>query len=207
MPLAAQAKSRAVSPKARLTALGLVTTLAVGVGAFWYQGDPAFTPGDQLDARERAAIQQSMQKISHVEVIPVSDEDWDAAFATLPLDLPEKRTLRETLKTSSPQPESTTPAEELTLTLVDAPILAWVTLWDFVQEDGDVVHISSAGYSMEVSLTHAPARIAIPAQRDVPIVIQGVADGGGGITMGLTAVTTQLLVITPGQAVTLPLSY
>ena len=70
-----------------------------------------------------------------------------------------------------------------------------LVLWDNVAEDGDVVQVSSLGYSQTITITHAKQTLYFPAQYDVPVTITGIHDGGGGITLGFTG---------SGQPVSLP---
>ena len=70
-----------------------------------------------------------------------------------------------------------------------------LVLWDNVAEDGDVVQVSSLGYSQTIPITHAQQTMYFPAQYDVPVTITGIHDGGGGITLGFTG---------SGQPVSLP---
>ena len=80
-----------------------------------------------------------------------------------------------------------------------------LVLWDNVAEDGDVVQVSSLGYSQTITITHAPQTVYFPAQYDVPVTITGIHDGGGGITLGFTGSgqPVSLPVMTEGQVISL----
>lgn len=82
--------------------------------------------------------------------------------------------------------------------------LAWVTLWDDLEEDGDVVELSGAGFTRAVALTHVPQRFAIPLGNDGQFTVKGVRDGGGGITVSAEAdgQPLPLPLMNPGEAVT-----
>ena len=72
--------------------------------------------------------------------------------------------------------------------------LVWLTLWDDVAEDGDVVTVTSDGFSQAIRLTHAPFRLALPRPRSGLVVVTGTFDGGGGITVALAADQVRLAV-------------
>ena len=83
--------------------------------------------------------------------------------------------------------------------------LAWITVWDDRYEDGDIINIQAGGFSSQVSLLNAKQTTAIPINQG-DVTITGVADGGGGITLGfLTSKgTLSLPVIAPGQTIIIP---
>ncbi|GAA4875953.1 hypothetical protein [Ferrimonas pelagia] len=62
--------------------------------------------------------------------------------------------------------------------------LAWVTVWDNLEEDGDVIEVSASGVSYTVPIRHAPTKIVVPYSIDTPsLSLKGIRDGGGGITV------------------------
>jgi hypothetical protein len=65
------------------------------------------------------------------------------------------------------------------------PPLAWIELWDIRDEDGDQVIIDSGGEKIQIQLLHQHNRVAIPMPQDGFVTIEGVYDGGGGITIGI----------------------
>lgn len=83
--------------------------------------------------------------------------------------------------------------------------VAEITLWDDVDQDGDVVTLSSLGYVQSVALTHTHQTFLLPIRLGHPIQITGAHDGGGGITLAFMAngqaVATP--VITPNQTIDL----
>jgi hypothetical protein len=87
--------------------------------------------------------------------------------------------------------------------------LAWIELWDFAAQDGDIVHISSAGFELDYPILNAPARIAIPIDAKAQVAISGMYDGGGGITLGIKSDSNgvSLPVILPGETLILPISF
>jgi hypothetical protein len=63
-------------------------------------------------------------------------------------------------------------------------MLAEVYLYDTASSDGDVVALISGKVRFDVPLTHKKTRVVVPIT-DGKLVMQGVHDGGGGITVGL----------------------
>lgn len=70
--------------------------------------------------------------------------------------------------------------------------LAWITLWDYQQEDGDRMRIESGGLVREVGLLNTPETIAIPYIENSPITLTAIHDGGGGVTVGIRSNATEL---------------
>ena len=67
--------------------------------------------------------------------------------------------------------------------------IRWVSigLYDDMVIDGDVVRVTAGAVDVMVSLGHAAQHILIPVAGTAPtlITVQGVSDGGGGVTVGL----------------------
>jgi hypothetical protein len=86
--------------------------------------------------------------------------------------------------------------------------LVWVTVWDDMAEDGDIVALSSEGVRTVVTLKNAQATIALPRPTGGVINMEGVTDGGGGgITVGILSGGTQVQVapMKPGELLGIPL--
>ncbi len=65
--------------------------------------------------------------------------------------------------------------------------LGVVTVWDWKDEDGDEVTITSAGFSQAVPLWNKPTTVIIPYRgTGAMIAITGLKDGEGGITAGIS---------------------
>lgn len=86
--------------------------------------------------------------------------------------------------------------------------LVYITLWDDVVEDGDVVEIIGGGFSKTVALTKARQRIAVPLPSSNTIQMRGVRDGGGGITVAAETERGHLAipVMAPGQTLSIQIS-
>ncbi len=83
--------------------------------------------------------------------------------------------------------------------------LAWITLWDFLDEDGDVVQLSTGGLTRTVALSHLPTRIAVPIVPGDFLRVTGWHDGaGGGVTVAVASggITAQVP-LAVGQTLTL----
>jgi hypothetical protein len=84
--------------------------------------------------------------------------------------------------------------------------LVYLTLWDDIEEDGDVIRIEAGAFTQDVTLQHTPTRLTIPLARDGRLIILGVRDGGGGITVGVASGnrTVPLPRLRTGQAIPIP---
>ncbi|WP_375230769.1 hypothetical protein [Roseobacter sp. S98] len=88
---------------------------------------------------------------------------------------------------SMPESVSEETREEMRQQIVQGGLqLAWVTLWDTHAEDGDILRFeSSSSIPVEVLALNARTTIAIPYPADGNVLVTGVKDGGGGITIAL----------------------
>lgn len=87
-----------------------------------------------------------------------------------------------------------------------------ITLWDTCAEDGDVAEILVDGKPFRrIGLFNARQEVVIPLPPGKPtqIVIRGIVDGGGGITLGCQTSKGEHFaqVMTPGQSIILPFSF
>jgi len=66
--------------------------------------------------------------------------------------------------------------------------LIQITLWDYLQEDGDSVQVSLGGLSRTLVIQSAPVTVTLPVvtTNTAPALkVSGIADGGGGVTLGV----------------------
>ncbi|MBR1123098.1 hypothetical protein JQ628_16345 [Bradyrhizobium lablabi] len=84
--------------------------------------------------------------------------------------------------------------------------LAAVTVWDTMDEDGDIVEISAAGFSQRVTIMHKPATFFLPLHPGGNVTIRAVRDGYGGITLGVRTITGNLPLprLAVGQTLEIP---
>ena len=187
----------------KLAAIAAVLALCAG-SVLPFLGSDA----DEISPSDRSQITQGMQNISAVPVQAVTEKEWDQALDTIPLDVKSKAQLVESLSRPDGQQDKEPVTSESELILEDQrQWLVWIDLWDFATQDGDIVNVSSAGYSIQVNLLNAPSRIAIPVDASRLVNLTGLVDGGGGITLGVNAASAQQLIIEPGSSFMLPVSY
>ncbi len=86
--------------------------------------------------------------------------------------------------------------------------LAWLTLWDHRDEDGDIVRVVSEGYSRTVPILNTPVTLAVPVPASGVVNVIGIHDGMGGITVGIQSGATPVLlpVLSVGQVVGVPIA-
>jgi hypothetical protein len=84
--------------------------------------------------------------------------------------------------------------------------LAAVTVWDTMEEDGDMVEINAAGFSQRVTIMHKPATFFLPLNPGGSVNIKAVHDGRGGVTLGVSTITGRLAlpILAVGQSVEIP---
>lgn len=84
--------------------------------------------------------------------------------------------------------------------------LTEITVWDDVAEDGDVVSLSSAGIRQEIPILHQPTKVFLPLVSGQPVILTGVKDGGGGITVAIGNGNTPLAnpVLQEGESLSIP---
>lgn len=172
-------------PKAGAVVAGLAAVAAV-VG-IW----SGFAPGggDAVPPDHAAAMAESFRAFSGtLPAVDLGDPD-ERARAQAALDLPE------------PQARAA-----MADALGGRVGMAWLTLWDNFDNDGDVVQVTAGGYTRTVQIRNEPVTIALPLPPGATIALAGVRDGGGGITVALSTSGGELAVppLHPGQTVVLP---
>lgn len=188
--------SRRSGLKVLLASLAFVIGIGYGMTFLW---NPA--PTDNLSNAQKSELLTEYSKIQSVRLEPVAADDMTTALDSMRLAPDQRNALKAALGGA---PSTANSPTQLTQTA-----LVWVNLWDFAAPDGDVVHISSAGYEVDVTLLKVQTRMAVPVGASQTIAISGVFDGGGGITLGIQADKTaiSLPVLSVGQTLTLPVIY
>ena len=154
-------------------------------------GVPASTAADNLTQAEKDARAQQFAAVPRYALRRLDATEAHSVIQNLPLPDDQKAALAQNIvPTADSQTQAAQPAWEN-----GGQQMVELVLWDNVAEDGDVVQVSSLGYSQTITITHAPQTVYFPAQYDVPVTITGIHDGGGGITLGFTG---------SGQPVSLP---
>ena len=155
-------------------------------------GVPASAAADNLTQAEKDARAQQFAAVPRYALRRLDATEAHSVIQNLPLPDTQKAALTENIAPATPagQTQPAQPAWEN-----GGQQMVELVLWDNVAEDGDVVQVSSLGYSQTITITHAPQTVYFPAQYDVPVTITGIHDGGGGITLGFTG---------SGQPVSLP---
>ena len=84
--------------------------------------------------------------------------------------------------------------------------LAVVTMWDTVDEDGDTVDVTAAGFSQRLVIMHKPKMFFVPVVARRQRFIRAVRDGGGGVTLGVSTILGPypLPALAVGQSVEIP---
>ena len=140
------------------------------------------------------AVSFSSQIFNKLNTDSISDSEikainssFNAAVANgatifLPVDFSDSKE-RQKAKSASGLPE--TEAEHLLKEAEGGFIsLAWVTVWDNLAEDGDVIEVSAGGMTHVVPIMHEPTTIVVPySMGNAQLMIKGLKDGGGGITV------------------------
>ena len=168
-----------------VAALALAAFLAFG-------GGPAADNVTNVETQDRTAAYQALVASSGLALSLVSAEDVDTAIAGMPDTVSEgqREQLRSDINTGRVK-------------------LAWLTLWDTHAEDGDILRFeSTASLPIEVMALNAKTTIAIPYPADGNVVVTGVRDGGGGITIALESGAARIAwpTMAPGDTLTLPVS-
>lgn len=163
-----------------------VLALAVGGGIFFNNSGP---PPDQPTQSQIAEMKSSWEAAQRLGISLPSVQPGEEAEALASTKLPEK--------------EKAALQEEMS---AGRASMVWVTVWDNMVEDGDVISLYSEGLTITVPLLKAPQRIAIPRPTGGVVNLTGIKDGGGGITLGLMSGPDQVLIppLTPGQTVGIP---
>ena len=156
-------------PGGRKPALAIVGALliavALGSAAFFSLGG-----GDSISDAETADRQQQYDALIAGSPMPlelVRADQVEGTITDMPITEEQKTVLREQVASGETR-------------------LAWLTLWDTHDEDGDVLRFESdSSVPVEVKALNAPTTLAIPLPASGLVHVTGVFDGGGGITIAL----------------------
>ncbi len=182
-----------------LVGMLLVAGIGYGMTSLWN----SFSSDNVSDVKKSELIAE-FSKLESIKVEPVAAQDTDTALDSMRLPPDQHHLLKTAVLSNNAHVSSGASTVQS-----DKTTLVWLSLWDFAAPDGDIVHISTAGYEMDVPLQKLENRIAIPVDATKTVKITGVRDGGGGITLGVKSgeVTVSMPVLGVGQILSLPLSY
>lgn len=170
--------------------------MVLGVG---YAMTTFFTPAtsDDISESTKTELINQFAQAQPLRLTPVPADEVEAALDSMHLSTQEREALKATLTYRAEDPHTTVNS------------LHWLELWDFADQDGDVVTVTSEGYEASHALVKAPTRIVIPVGSSRSVTIRGTQDGGGGITLGVHsgAAGVSLPVLAPGQALTIPVTF
>lgn len=197
-PVPHPSSATVIAPRAKK---GLTRFRLAIIAAVWVLGGgsllTAWWPGssDHVSNATRNELQKSFASLAPLQLESVKPQDLERALDTLHLDAPQRAQLRAAVTSST------------SIHSADQTRLVWVEVWDFAAEDGDVVHLASAGFTIDCNLLNAHQRIAMPVDATRRLTVTGALDGGGGITLGIQTSTGPVLlpVLAPGQTLQLPL--
>ncbi len=152
---------------------------------------------DQLSQVQQQELLTDFQTIQSFHLDKVPPAKIATAIAAMGLSQQDTKALKTTIADSGKKVQTT-----------KETALVWLDIWDFANQDGDIVSISSAGYQVTYPLYKNKTRVPIPVVSGQPIQITGTVDGGGGITLGVQNAQQEvaLPVIQSGQTLTLPVT-
>jgi len=166
--------------------LGVLALVGVAVWfVFGADKNTALKP-DVLTGEEIRLRQEAFEQSAAIQLEPVKKTDLFKAFTSMKLRQRDVQKLEADMQDGSVW-------------------LAWITVWDDVAEDGDVIKIDAGGFTRVVALSGAKQSIAIPVNHG-SVAIVGIEDGGGGITTAISSNGSILRVpvIAEGQRVVIP---
>lgn len=140
-----------------------------------------YTP-ESIDASTAAAAAAAAVDSLSADDIKKRNEDFalireTKAFATLPA--------QDALNTLTEQHFDAKTRTQLAPQLAAGQVkMTKIKVWDDVAEDGDIVAVITGGMRVEIQIMNLPVTVAMPVVGGVPIQIEGIKDGGGGITLG-----------------------
>lgn len=178
-------KPKSTRTKFALVAIAALLATAIGIGEFFGGGAHSDQP-TRVQLEEMQRSWETVQK-SGVILSEVQREEIAQAIATINLPEEERIALQREVES-------------------DRVSLVWITVWDSMAEDGDVITLSSNGLTITAPLYSKMHRIAVPRPSDGVVHVTGVQDGQGGITLGLMSGPNLVLIppLSVGQSVGIP---
>ena len=164
-------------PASALAATGAFLAL-LAASLFALQPDAPDQPGQTIASGE--GLGQGL-------VVPVSPGDpraIDDAIAGLYLSDGEKTRIREAVGAGDLQ-------------------VGLMTVWDWMDHDGDVVVLTSAGFVQNVPISNEPKPVVVLYEGPSAITLTGLRDGGGGITVavGTAGAPLKLRALRAGESI------
>ncbi len=188
----------------------LLTALALGGGFAATRLAPP-SPADNVQQSEVQKRADDFATISPLQLTAVPAAQTTVAIGKMGLTAPESAALAAQVGSRSTAPPAATgqarqprPAQQQQrMGLVE------IALWDTHAPDGDIVLVTSGGYSREVLLTKTPTVVAVPGSGAGTIQVTGLKDGGGGITLGIKGATESVMIpiMSVGQTIALPVLF
>ena len=184
--------------KTIFASLLLITGLGYGMTSFWNSSQV-----DNVPAAQKAELVTAFSQLDKISVELVKESETADALNSMRLAPNERKHLKQNIVHNNPR------FSEPKMISNNEVALAWVELWDFAAVDGDVVSVTSAGYSVTIPLQGMPSRIPVPLDSTGTITIIGIRDGGGGVTLGVQsgASAMSLPVLKVGQTLSLPVAF
>ncbi len=184
-------KGQRTSGSVRIFGAIAIAVAVATIGALSFMGGGGDTITDS-ESQSRLAAYQTFAASPGLPVKLVGADEVDDALMSMPDTVPTevRDEMRQQINQGSLQ-------------------LAWVTLWDTHAEDGDILRFeSSTSIPIEVMALNAKTTFAIPYPADGQVLVTGVKDGGGGITIALESGATSIAwpTMAPGDQLLLPLT-
>jgi hypothetical protein len=157
--------------------IGGAALLLAALVSVGYFNDPTPTPQPPPGVQAGASLLQ-----------PVAASDNDRAIGHLLMSAPDKDKVREDVSQGRLR-------------------LAWITLSDNFDEDGDWVRLEAGGFRQDVRLLHSPYQVAVPYLPGSPITVTGLIDGAGGnitVTVYVGAARVSLKPLAQGEVLSIP---
>ena len=191
-------------PVLKFSLLAAALILAGGFALTHFLGGNS---ADNVPDAKRAELVKAFSRLDSVKLDPVPAAEVSQALADMRLPPDARQRLRATLADPA-QGGAAAPSAPGSAALANRVQLVWLTLWDSMSPDGDVVRVSSAGYEVDILLEKVPQRIAVPIDATRQVQITGIYDGGGGITLGVQQGAAQVMlpVLAPAEILHLPVS-